>query len=160
MTFVPQLPSVFKDFDRFIVGFDEHFNKLAKLTTELEKNASNYPPYNIRKAGDNKYVIELAVAGFAESEIELTLDGGRLVIKGNTANQDGNDFIFRGIANRAFTRTFAIDDNIEIQNAELINGMLKVFLERMIPEEKKPKKIAVNAGRQTKRDKQLLTESA
>ena len=161
MSIVPHLANManaFKDFDRFIVGFDDHFDRLAKLGVEFEKTATNYPPYNIRKVADNKYVIELAVAGFAESEIELTLDGGKLVIKGNTANQEDNNFIFRGIANRAFTRTFAIDDNIEIQNAELFNGMLKVFLERLIPEEKKPKKIAVNSTRTPKRDKQLLNE--
>jgi molecular chaperone IbpA len=98
----------------------------------------------------------LAVAGFGESEIDITIDGGKLIVKGNvdaTIPEDDN-FLFKGIATRAFTRAFAIDDHIEVKNAELFNGMLKIALERLIPEEKKPKKIPVkSAGK-----KQLLTE--
>ena len=104
-------------------------------------------------------MIEVAVAGFAESEIELTLENGKMIVKGNAASaEDDSNFLFKGIANRAFTRTFALDDHIEVQNAELLNGMLKVFLERMIPEEKKPKKIDIKSGKKSsKRD--LLTET-
>ena len=123
---------------------------------DLTKNIPNYPPYNIRKNDENSYTIELAVAGFGESEIDITIDGGKLIVKGNvdaTTPEDDN-FLFKGIATRAFTRAFAIDDHIEVKNAELFNGMLKIALERLIPEEKKPKKITVKtAGK-----KQLLTE--
>lgn len=153
MTNVALFGPGFKDFDKFFVGFDEQFNRMSKLHDDLTKNIPNYPPYNIRKTGENTYVIEVAVAGFGKSDIEIEMEDGKLIVRGNT-NEDEDNFLFKGIANRAFTRAFAIDDHIEVKDAELFNGMLKVFLERIIPEHKKPKKIAVK----TKGDKQLLTE--
>ena len=92
--------------------------------------AATYPPYNIKQVKDNKFVIEMAVAGFAQSDIEITLEGNKLVIKGNTQDEDAPDnFLFKGIANRNFTREFKLADKIEIKDAELVNGMLKVWLE-------------------------------
>ena len=123
-----QVPTLFKDFDKFFVGFDDHVSRLQKLGSEVAKNIPNYPPYNIKKTGENSYVVELACAGFGKSEIDIELDGDKLVISGNTT-EDTNDYIVKGIANRAFTRTFSLMDNIEVKNAELINGMLKVYLE-------------------------------
>ena len=158
MTFIPQLPQALKDFDKFFVGFDDTFNRLHKMHDDLTKSIPNYPPYNIRKTSDNTYVIELAVAGFGKQEIDITLDDNKLVISGNTKD-DGDNFLFKGIANRAFTRTFALDDHIEIQDAALVNGMLKIALERIIPEHRKPKKIEVkdSEGKKTSK-RQLLTE--
>lgn len=150
ITFGPAL----KDFDKFFVGFDEQFNRMQKLHSDLAKNIPNYPPYNIKKTGENTYVVELAVAGFSKSEIEIEIDEGKLVVRGNTTEDQNCDYLFKGIANRAFTRSFALNDQIEVKDAELFNGMLKVFLERIIPEEKKPKKIEVK----TKGEKQFLTE--
>ena len=150
---------MFKDYDKFFVGFDDHINRIAKMHDDLTKNIPNYPPYNIKKTGDNTYVIELAVAGFGESEVELTLEDGKLIVKGNAASTDDeSNFLFKGIANRAFTRTFAMDDQIEVQNAEMLNGMLRVFLERIIPEEKKPKKIEVKSAKKPAK-KELLNEA-
>jgi molecular chaperone IbpA len=105
-------------------------------------------------------VIEIAVAGFSKEEIDITLEDNKLIVAGNTKD-DGDNFLFRGIANRAFTRIFALDDQIEIQDAALINGMLKIALERIIPEHKKPKKIEVNdvESKTKKSTKQFLTES-
>lgn len=141
-TFIP-LPSL-KDMDKFFVGFDDQFNRLARLHDDVTKNIPNYPPYNIKKTGDTTYVIELAVAGFAKQDIEIELADGKMIIKGNVLNAEQEDnFLFKGIANRAFTRTFALQDQIEVKNAEMFNGMLQVFLERIIPEHKKPKKIEV-----------------
>jgi molecular chaperone IbpA len=134
----------FKDMDKFFVGFDDQFNRFAKLHDDVTKNIPNYPPYNIKKTGDTTYVIELAVAGFAKQDIEIELADGKMVIKGNVLNGEQEDnFLFKGIANRAFTRTFALEDQIEVKNAEMFNGMLQVFLERIIPDHKKPKKIEV-----------------
>jgi len=147
----------FKDFDKFFVGFEDSAKQLQTLHDELTKNIPNYPPYNIRKNDENNYTIELAVAGFGESEIDITIDGGKLIVKGNvdTATDALEDnFLFKGIATRAFTRAFAIDDHIEVKNAELFNGMLKIVLERLVPEEKKPNKVPVN----TVKGKQYLTE--
>lgn len=133
-----------KDFDKFFVGFDEQWNRMAKLHDDVTKHIPNYPPYNIKKTAENTYVVEIAVAGFSKSEIEIEIDDGKLIVKGNT-NEDNSigDYLFKGIANRAFTRSFALDDQIEVKDAELFNGMLKVFLERIIPDYRKPKKIAV-----------------
>lgn len=153
------LLTTFKDFDKFFVGFDDHFNRIAKMHDDLTKNIPNYPPYNIKKTGDTTYIIELAVAGFAKQDIEIELADGKMVIKGNVQNDDNDDnFLFKGIAARNFTRTFALDDQVEVKNAEMINGMLQVFLERIIPEHKKPKKIEVKES--TKTTKRLLTDEA
>jgi len=156
--FLPTLP---KDFDKFFVGFDDQFNRIAKMHDELTKNIPNYPPYNIRKVEDSKYVIELAVAGFSKSDIEITLEDNKVVIKGTSKDEADDNYLFKGIANRAFTRTFAIDDQIEIKDAAILNGMLKIALERIIPEHKKPRKIEVKSDDDivaTKTKKQLLTE--
>jgi len=153
-----------KDFDKFFIGFDDQFNRLSKLHDDLTKSIPNYPPYNIKKTGDNTYVIELAVAGFAKQDIEIELAENTMVVKGNIDSSDEDPYLFKGIANRAFTRTFALDEQIEIRNAAMLNGMLKIFLERIIPEHKKPKKIEVkDAGEVVtpkKATKQLLTESS
>jgi molecular chaperone IbpA len=150
----------FKELDKFFVGFDDHFNRIAKMHDDLTKNIPNYPPYNIKKTGDNTYVIELAVAGFAKQDIEIELADGKMIIKGNVESEEANNdsFLFKGIAARNFTRTFALEDQVEVKDAEMINGMLKVFLERIIPEHKKPKKIEVKEKASKKSDKQLLTE--
>ena len=152
-----------QDFDKFFVGFDDQFNRIAKMHDDLTKNIPNYPPYNIRKTGDNTYVIELAVAGFAKQDIEIELADGKMLIKGNTQSQEEDEnFLFKGIAGRNFIRTFALDDQIEVKDAAMLNGMLKIFLERIIPEHKKPKKIEVKdvaEGKSSKTSKrQLLTE--
>lgn len=154
------IPSIFgdtfKDFDKFFVGFDDQFTKLQQLHDDLTKNIPNYPPYNIRKVDDTHYVIEMAVAGFGQNEIDIEIDGGKLVVKGNVSQEAEDNFLFKGIANRAFTRTFALNDQVEVKDAELFNGMLKIALERLIPEAQKPKKVAVKS----KGEKQLLNEEA
>jgi molecular chaperone IbpA len=147
--------NISKDFDKFFVGFDDQFRQLHKLHDDLTKNIPNYPPYNIRKVDDTHYVIEMAVAGFGQNEIDIEIDGGKLIVKGNVSSSDEEDnFLFKGIAARAFTRTFALNDQVEVKDAELFNGMLKIALERFIPEEKKPKKVPVKA----KGTRQYLTE--
>lgn len=157
------LPTQFKEFDKFFVGFDDTFNRMAKIHDDLTKNIPNYPPYNLKKTGDNTYVIELAVAGFAKQDIEIELADGKMIIKGNVQSQgDEENFLFKGIANRAFTRTFGLEDHVEVKDAAMLNGMLKIFLERIIPEHKKPVKVEIKDEAEptkTKKAKtQLLTE--
>ena len=138
------------------VGFEPIIKKLAEMTEAMPK-IPTYPPYNIRQTGENTYVIEIAVAGFGKQDLELELQDGKLTIKGNVQTNDTDDnYIFKGIADRAFTRQFTLADTVEIKNADLINGMLKIWLERFIPEEKKPKKIKI--GEAEVSSKQLLTE--
>lgn len=158
--FGPGFKIATKDMDKFFVGFDEQFNKLSKLHDEVTKNIPNYPPYNIRKVADNKYTIELAVAGFAKQDVDITFEDNKLIISGKTSDDGDKDaFIWKGIANRAFTRTFVLDDQVEINDAEMLNGMLKIFLERIVPEHKKPKKIDIKTEDSSKvASKQLLTE--
>ena len=152
----------FKELDKFFVGFDDQFNRLVKLHDEVTKNIPNYPPYNIYKQEENKYVIELAVAGFGKQDIELTLDGDKLIVKGE-AKDDKQSFLYKGIATRAFTRSFAIDDQIVVNGASMFNGMLKIFLERIIPEHKKPRKIEIDepstVSEYATSGPQLLTEA-
>jgi molecular chaperone IbpA len=134
----------FKDFDKFFVGFDDQFNRLAKMHDDLTKNIPNYPPYNIKKVDDNKYVIEVAVAGFSKSEIQVEFEDDKLIVRGNAKEDEATDYLFKGIAARNFTRTFALNDQVEIKGAGLVNGMLQIALEKIIPEHKKPKKIEVS----------------
>ncbi len=150
----------FKDFDKFFVGFDDQFNRLAKMHDDLTKNVPNYPPFNIKKVEENKYVIEMAVAGFSKQELELEFVDDKLIVKGK-ANEDNAalEWLHKGIASRNFTHTFALNDQVEIKGAELINGMLKIALERIIPEHKKPQKIDISdSAKSAPSKKQMLTE--
>ena len=147
------------------VGFDTVFKRIEDMSQQVAKAATNYPPYNIKKTGEYTYVIEMAVAGFAKHDIEIEFAEDKLIVKGNTKDEADNDYLFKGIANRAFTRTFALNDQIEIKDAGLFNGMLQIALERIIPEHKKPKKIEVRDDitpdvKATKATRQLLTESS
>ena len=137
----------FKDLDRFFVGFDKVAEKMASIADQSVKLASNYPPYNIKKVDENRYTIEMAVAGFGKQDIELELVDDKLVIKGNVQSDEEAEWpqtLYRGLAMRPFTRMFNLADNVEIRGASLINGILKIGLEAIIPEHKKPKKIDIN----------------
>jgi molecular chaperone IbpA len=130
-------------FDKFFVGFDEQVKRLQNAHDEITKNVPNYPPYNIKKTGENTYVIEMAVAGFSKSEIEIEIDSDKLHIRGNTNEEEVGQYIYRGLAARPFTRTFMLNDNVEVKNAAFVNGMLKVILEHITPEQNKPKRIEI-----------------
>ena len=138
-------PTVWKDFGRFGVGFDDLFDRITDFHENVAKNIPNYPPYNIKKLEDNKYVIEMAVAGFGKQDIEITTEDDKLVIKGNVESDETpqDDLLWQGLAFRPFTRMFTLNDQVEVNNAEMLNGLLKVTLERIIPESKKPKKVEV-----------------
>lgn len=139
----------FNKFDKFFIGHDGLAKRLTEAAQFVQK-ATNFPPYNIVKVDDNKYVIELAVAGFGKHNLELEFQEGVLTISGKSNVEDlekeSNDiaYLYKGIADRTFTRKFTLADTIEIKNAELINGMLKVWLENVIPDSKKPVKININ----------------
>ena len=126
----------------FSVGFDGFFNRL----TNMDIAQSGYPPYNIRKLNDLQYVVELALAGFSKSDIEVEVTDGTLTIR-TVAKDDGADndenFVHRGIAKRTFSRQFNLSDDIIVKNADLKDGMLIVNLERIIPDEKKPRLIPI-----------------
>ena len=128
---------------RFAVGFDRMFDELARTAGTL--NSSNYPPYNIVRVAENEYEIEVAVAGFAEDELDVEMQNGELFVRGESKATDtrtGN-YLHQGIAARDFTRTFALADNVEVKGASVKNGILTIKLEVFIPEAEKPKKIAI-----------------
>lgn len=142
MTSFPSLMD-FHKFDPFAVGFNDVFKDLQEMSKNVQK-AVSYPPYNIRQIKENKYVIEMAVAGFAKADIEVTLEGNKLVVKGLSQDTESPDaFIYKGIANRNFTREFKLNDKIEIENAEMANGMLRIWLDNIVKTQDAIKKIAV-----------------
>ena len=156
-------------FDSFFVGFDPLVKKLSEASEQTLKAAQNYPPYNIKKIDENKYLIEMAVAGFGKQDLEIELVEDRLIIKGNVqsgepAEQDSNGewkwpaFLYQGLANRPFTRTFNLADNVEIRGASLLNGILKIALEAIIPEHKKPKKVEINDDEYPSQAAEFLAE--
>lgn len=147
-----------KDLDKFYVGFDDQFNRIAKMQEDMVKNMPTFPFYNIKKTDNTKYQIQLALAGWSTHEIDIELDGDKLVIKGNVQdNQDEQEeYFFKGISKRAFTRTFMLDDQVVVHGAEFINGILSVILERITPEQNKPKKIEINSGGQDNKSKRQL----
>jgi molecular chaperone IbpA len=146
----------FKDFDSWFVGFDKVAEKMASVADQAQTLATKYPPYNLKKIDENKYTIELAVAGFAKQDLEIEIADDKLIIKGNVQGgqtgqvQDSTgewtwpQMLHQGLAMRPFTRTFTLSDNVEIRGASLLNGILKIVLEAIIPEHKKPKKVEIN----------------
>ncbi len=143
---------------RQFIGFDTVLDHFRRANETLAK-ASNYPPYNIKKIDDEHFVIEMAVAGFGKANLDIELKEGELTITGSHEAEE-NDYIYQGIANRAFTRKFTLADTVVVKNAELVNGLLKIALERYVPEEKKAKKIDImDPFGVQEATKQLLTES-
>ena len=150
-------PMSFPDLSRNAIGFEQVVKRIGEIAEGLPK-IPTYPPYNIRQIDENKYVIEIAVAGFGSQDIEVEILDNSLIIKGsaNVASYPSSEYIFKGIADRSFTRKFSLADTVVVQNADLVNGMLKIFLERFIPESKKAKKIVINEGE--KSEKQFLKD--
>lgn len=125
----------------FFIGSDEflrRFNQALEVPSKLLK----YPPFNVKKLDDNKYVIEMAVAGFSRQDIEVEFVDDTLVIKGNAAaheDEEISQYLYKGIGERSFTRSFSLNENIEIKNAELLNGILRIALESIAPVKKSTK---------------------
>lgn len=128
------------------VGFD----RIVRLLDSAGDQAPGYPPYNIEKTGDGAYRITMAVAGFAESDLDVQVEDNQLTISGRVDNADQDDrkvqYLHRGIAERAFTRRFNLADHIEVSGASVANGLLHVALKREVPESMKPRTIAIKGG--------------
>jgi molecular chaperone IbpA len=131
---------------RSTVGFD-HLSQLMDMAFEAS-NEGGYPPYNIEKLADDQYRITMAVAGFDTDDITLTQEDNTLTVKG-ASKADGNDaartFLHRGLAARSFDRRFTLSDHVNVTGAALANGLLHIELLREVPENKKPRKIAIEA---------------
>lgn len=144
------------DYNKFFVGFDKVADKLAALATQSVKTMQNYPPFNIKKIDENHYSIELAVAGFAEQDIDIEMTNGNLIIKGELKSSEKDDpslawpsFLWKGISTKPFTRQFALADSVKVEGADLINGVLKIWLETIVQEDTVGKKIPVNGGKKS-----------
>lgn len=128
------------------LGFEKLFNEIEKVMamTPAEKSVSHYPPHNIIKTDENKYVVELAVAGFNKDEIDIQVKENILTIKGekNEGTPDLN-YLHRGIGTRSFTKTITISDTMIVHGAEFKDGILRVGIENVIPDERKPRKIEI-----------------
>ena len=138
-------------FYRATVGFDRVFDLLDSVSSQAS-GANGYPPYNIEKAGDNAYRIVMAVAGFADSELNVTQKENELLVTGQSASSangpDDKQYLYRGIAGRNFERRFQLADHVKVVGAKLANGLLTIELQREIPEEKKARAIPVVASAQ------------
>jgi len=125
------------------VGFDRIFDRISALQMPQTHKATNYPPYNITKESDTTYIVELAVAGFTDETIDIEVKDYILTIEGKVAESTDKEYIHKGIAARAFTRSFTLAETVIVREAGLENGMLRILLENIIPEERKPKKISI-----------------
>jgi molecular chaperone IbpA len=135
----------YSPFYRATVGFDRVFDLLDSVTAN--SSGTGYPPYNIEKAGDDAYRIVMAVAGFTDAELSITQKENELLVTGQTAPQaDEKQFLYRGIAGRNFERRFQLADHVKVEGAKLANGLLTIELKRVIPEEKKPRAITIEAA--------------
>ena len=144
------MPMNFGDMEKalgFTVGFDSMFDRLFGALDHPNPNPNNkqgYPPYNIRKDGETKYFIEMAVAGLSEEDLEVELKEGILSVQSKPLNEeDETTYVHRGIAKRTFERNFTLSEDIIVKGCDLNNGMLIVELEKIIPEEKRTRLIPI-----------------
>jgi len=150
--------SLLKDFERSFIGFDRVFNEIANAQSNYIKSIPSFPPYNLKKVDDKTYSIELAVAGFGKSDIDVEMDGDTLKVSGRV-NQDESNYLYKGIAERAFSRQWKLADSVEVKNAALVNGMLKITLENMIKFQPSKKIEVVEADIEgVKNERQFLAE--
>ncbi len=132
----------YSPFFRSTVGFDHLFD----LLESAGDSAQGYPPYNIERSDDTHYRVTVAVAGFGEKDITVEVKDGVLTVSGKREAEGRPTYLHQGIAGRAFERSFRLADHVEVKAARLENGLLHVDLERVVPEEKKPRRIPINGG--------------
>ena len=132
----------FNQLTPYAVGFDRMFDNLSRYV-DNNTTSTGFPPYNIRKEGDYNYVIEMALAGFGKDDIEVEVADRTLSVRSVKENSEDDSTVYRGISYRKFERKFTMADDIVVNGASLENGMLKLELERVVPEEKKPRLISV-----------------
>jgi molecular chaperone IbpA len=145
-----------------LLGFDTMWNDVEKFLSGMDNSKSNYPPHNIIRNG-NDYIVEVAAAGFDQNDIDIEVADGYLTIRGEktkTTYGDKSDmvFVYKGIGTRSFSKTLKIADTIVVRGAEFVNGILRVYMENVIPEHQKPRKILIG-GPVGENKPQLLNES-
>lgn len=133
------IPQIYK----FGIGFDDLFEDLMRITQH--QSSTNYPPHNVIKTGEDSVTIEVAVAGFAEGEIDVTVEKRLLTIVGSKkrSEDDTREYLHRGISSRDFKTVFPLNEHVEVKTASITNGILHIYLQREVPEASKPKSIAI-----------------
>ena len=134
--------SAFPQIESRLIGFDRVFDAVTRLHTVEGGQSSSFPPYNIKKLDAENYEIQIALAGFSKSELDITVEDGNLVVKGEQEKSE-DDFLHKGIAERNFTRTWALADEVRVTGSKLKDGVLTISLVHEIPEEKKPTSIEI-----------------
>jgi molecular chaperone IbpA len=128
--------------DPFFIGFNREMERMAHVHQAATRQT--YPPYDVLKLDEDTFQVSIAVAGFSKSELDVSVDNGTLIVKGETKDAEAEgEFLHRGIASRKFTRTFGLGEYMEVTGASIEDGMLTINVDRIIPEEKKPKVIKI-----------------
>jgi molecular chaperone IbpA len=130
--------------DPFFIGFNR---ELSRLNTAHKTNSQSYPPYDLIKLDEDTYRLSIAVAGFSKENINVSVDNGTLIIKGEIVEVTDAEVVHKGIAGRKFTRSFALGEYMEVTGAEMKDGMLHINVDRIIPEDKKPKTIEIKLAK-------------
>jgi len=130
--------------DPFFIGFNR---ELGRLNTAHKTNSQTYPPYDLLKLDEDTYRISLDVAGFSRENIDISVDNGTLIIKGEIVEVTDAEVVHKGIAGRKFVRSFALGEYMEVTGAEMKDGMLHINVDRVIPEDKKPKTIEIKLAK-------------
>ena len=126
--------------DPFFIGFNR---ELSRLNTAHKTNSNSYPPYDLLKLDEDTYRLSVAIAGFTKNDIDVSVDNGTLIIKGEIVEVTDAEVVHKGIAGRKFVRSFALGEYMEVSGAELKDGMLHINVDRIVPEDKKPKTIKI-----------------
>jgi molecular chaperone IbpA len=135
------ISEIFNNVASRMIGYDPIFRELDQLRNLPARN--NFPPYNIKRVSDNKFIITLALAGYKKEELNISVSEQRLLIEGNVENRDEDNLLYQGIANRKFKQVFALAEHVEVLSANYEDGILNIELENIVPESKKPKKINI-----------------
>lgn len=127
--------------DPFFIGFNRELDRIANVHQSASRQT--YPPYDVLKLDEDTFQVSIAVAGFSKDDIDVSVDNGTLIVKGELVETTDGEYLHKGIASRKFTRTFALGEYMEVTGAKIEDGMLHISIDRIVPEEKKPKSIKV-----------------
>jgi len=139
----PTLLEVFAKRQAFGLGIDDYLNDIAHTLESCAKQTTSHPPYDVIKLGDDSQAIEVAVAGFDSEDLSVETHDGILTISGKRKTSGEGEFLHRGIARRDFQKCFTLSDDTEVSGSELVNGILRVYLKRLIPEAKKKRSVPI-----------------
>ena len=133
---------VFDPFKNLTVGFDDIFDQLSSMSKYVN-DIPNYPPYNIKKVGKDKYQLDMALAGFSKDDVKVEVNDNTLTVSASSSDKEDDSYVHKGIAKRAFKRSWTLVEHLEVQDAKLKDGVLTVDMKLNLPDEKKPRTIKI-----------------